>query len=190
MNPPLRTQYENVAKLPLSLQKDAIESLAKQEVSKILEAIHRKSKESDIEFDVLLEIFRRGWMSGRGSDHLSEAEIGFNRVNSFLAGGLARRLNSDLIMEMDDYHKRKDERRKKFEASKGMKLKTCPACNGSGHYDSTGSPKCASCNGTGKVRESIKEDMGINTPSDDMVCDHDEPSPGEKLKSKLRRKKK
>ena len=89
-------------------------------------------------------------------------------------------------MEMDDYHKRKDERRKKY----GMKLKTCPACNGSGHYDTTGSPKCAACNGTGKVRESIKEDIGINTPADDMVCDHDEPTPGEKLKSKLRKKKK
>ena len=35
----------------------------------------------------------------------------------------------------------------------------------------------------------LNEDMGINTPSDDMVCDHDEPTPGEKLKSKLRKKK-
>ena len=95
----MRTQYENVAKLPLSLQKDAIESLAKQEVSKILEAIHRKSKESDIEFDVLFEVFKRGWYSNRGSEHLTEAEIGFNRVNSFLAGGLARRLDADLVME-------------------------------------------------------------------------------------------
>ena len=63
VNPPLRTQYENVAKLPLSLQKDAIESLAKQEVSKILEAIHRKSEESDFDFDVLFEVFKRGWHS-------------------------------------------------------------------------------------------------------------------------------
>ena len=40
------------------------------------------------------------------------------------------------------------------------------------------------------MNDPIKEDMGINTPSDDMVCDRDEPTPGEKLKSKLRRKKK
>ena len=33
------------------------------------------------------------------------------------------------------------------------KLIICIACNGSGHYDNTGSPKCSSCNGTGKVRE-------------------------------------
>ena len=49
--------------------------------------------------DILFQVFKRGWFSGRGSDHLSEAEIGFNRVNSFLAGGLARRLDEDLIME-------------------------------------------------------------------------------------------
>jgi DnaJ-class molecular chaperone len=26
----------------------------------------------------------------------------------------------------------------------------CSACNGSGKYDNTGSPKCGACNGTGK----------------------------------------
>ena len=26
----------------------------------------------------------------------------------------------------------------------------CIACNGSGYYDVTGSPKCSSCNGIGK----------------------------------------
>ena len=106
--------------------------LAKQEVSKILEAIHRKSKESDIEFDVLFEVFKRGYMTGKDKyNHLVPQEIGFNRVNSWLAGGLARRLDADLC-----------------------------------------------------------EEMGSNTPADDMVCDHDEPTPGEKLKSKLRKKKK
>lgn len=33
------------------------------------------------------------------------------------------------------------------------KLVTCTACNGSGCYDSTNSPKCGRCNGTGKERE-------------------------------------
>ena len=28
--------------------------------------------------------------------------------------------------------------------------KYCIACNGSGYYDHNGSPKCSSCNGTGK----------------------------------------
>lgn len=30
------------------------------------------------------------------------------------------------------------------------KVLPCLACNGTGHYDNTGSPKCESCNGTGK----------------------------------------
>lgn len=29
----------------------------------------------------------------------------------------------------------------------------CLACNGSGRYDTTGSPKCGACRGTGKERK-------------------------------------
>lgn len=31
-----------------------------------------------------------------------------------------------------------------------LKDKKCVACNGSGRYDSNGSPKCGACEGTGK----------------------------------------
>ena len=131
VNPPLRTQYEAIAALPPSLQADAVAVLAEQETEKILSSLAEKAENHDVDFDVLFQVFKRGWFSGRGSDHLTEAEIGFNRVNSWLAGGLARRLDADLV-----------------------------------------------------------EDMGINTPSDDMVCDRDEPTPGEKLKNRLRKKRK
>lgn len=30
----------------------------------------------------------------------------------------------------------------------------CNACNGSGHYDNTGSPECGSCNGSGSTKPS------------------------------------
>jgi len=30
------------------------------------------------------------------------------------------------------------------------KERKCYACNGSGHYDTNGSPKCGACGGTGK----------------------------------------
>lgn len=30
--------------------------------------------------------------------------------------------------------------------------KKCVACNGSGYYDTTNSPSCSSCNGTGKEK--------------------------------------
>jgi hypothetical protein len=132
INPPLRTQYEAIKTLPPLMREDAIAALAEREVAKMLDALHAKAEEHGINFDILFEVFRRGWFSGRGSDHLSEAESAFNRVNSFLADGLARKLDADLLLE----------------------------------------------------------DMGINTPSDDMVCDHDNPTPGEKLKNRLRKKKK
>lgn len=32
----------------------------------------------------------------------------------------------------------------------------CYACNGSGYYDNTGSPKCSSCGGTGKRKKQMK----------------------------------
>ncbi len=48
---------------------------------------------------------------------------------------------------------RKEARRIHFEQNvKGWKLRPCLACNGSGHYDHNGSPKCGACNGTGKGR--------------------------------------
>jgi len=128
VNPPLRTQYEAIEALPPSLQADAVAALAEQETEKILSALAEKAEDHGVDFDILFEVFRRGWMgSPRGWSHLTEAEIGFNRVNSFLAGGLARRLDADL-----------------------------------------------------------QEDT-IGT--DNLVCDHDEPTPGEKLKSKLRKRK-
>ena len=36
------------------------------------------------------------------------------------------------------------------ELDRSPKTKPCVACNGSGRYDSAGSPKCSACNGTGK----------------------------------------
>ena len=35
----------------------------------------------------------------------------------------------------------------------GWTLQKCVACNGSGYYDHNESPKCTSCEGTGKVRQ-------------------------------------
>lgn len=58
---------------------------------------------------------------------------------------------------MDDWKKRKEERTKAYWASHGKKLVKCLACNGSGWYDGTNKwgrqPKCGSCKGKGKVRE-------------------------------------
>ncbi len=44
----------------------------------------------------------------------------------------------------------------------GWKLRNCTACNGSGHYDSNGSPRCGCCDGTGKERYNTE---APNTPN-------------------------
>ena len=48
---------------------------------------------------------------------------------------------------------RKEERRREFEAAKGLKMVACTACSGSGRYDHDGSPACGACGGSGRVRE-------------------------------------
>lgn len=53
-------------------------------------SLYRKSEQSSIPFDILEEVYRRGY-----SEQLSEQD-GFNRVNSFISDGLARKLDEDL----------------------------------------------------------------------------------------------
>lgn len=42
---------------------------------------------------------------------------------------------------------------KYFVKKENIVKKKCSACNGSGHYDNTGSPECSSCSGTGYEKE-------------------------------------
>lgn len=57
---------------------------------------------------------------------------------------------------MSTWLERKQERREHYaKYVHGWKLVKCIACNGSGRYDNTGSPKCGCCDGTGKVREKV-----------------------------------
>jgi DnaJ-class molecular chaperone len=55
------------------------------------------------------------------------------------------------IIAMNDYELRKAHRRDLY--LKGSKMVICVACNGSGRYDNTNSPKCRACDGKGKVKE-------------------------------------
>lgn len=52
-----------------------------------------------------------------------------------------------------NFHERKKERTENFfQNIYRWRLRTCTACNGSGHYDSFHSPKCSSCDGSGRER--------------------------------------
>lgn len=56
-----------------------------------------------------------------------------------------------------DWIDRKKKRTEEYMKNHGKKMIKCIACNGSGYYDNTINgkiPKCSSCKGTGKERES------------------------------------
>ncbi|HDM8093431.1 TPA: hypothetical protein PXN44_004325 [Yersinia enterocolitica] len=54
---------------------------------------------------------------------------------------------------MFTFHERKKERADYYQRFvHGWKLRACSACNGTGHYDHDGSPRCGACDGTGKER--------------------------------------
>jgi RecJ-like exonuclease len=82
---------------------------------------------------------------------------------------LIETINELFVEEMDDYQSRKAARKAHYEKYvKGWKKVPCSACNGSGRYDDTGSPKCGACRGTGKERISpeqyVKHKMKTDFP--------------------------
>jgi DnaJ-class molecular chaperone len=60
------------------------------------------------------------------------------------------------------FAERKAERTKEYMKWHGAKKHICSACNGSGYYDNTGSPKCGCCDGKGWYIEPklIEEERG------------------------------
>lgn len=65
---------------------------------KAFEALIEKAEAHGIPFDVIMEVYERG-MFDPPPEHLSQEQHAFNRINSFIAGGKAREIDSDLIGE-------------------------------------------------------------------------------------------
>ena len=64
-----------------------------------------------------------------------------------------RRCREKTVRRQGTFASRKQERATYyFRFVHGWRLVKCVACNGSGYYDDTGSPRCSSCEGTGKER--------------------------------------
>jgi hypothetical protein len=63
----------------------------------ITESLKKKSKKSGIPLKVVVEVFRRGVLSWNESSKIDKIQTGFNRVNSFIAEGLARKLDAQLL---------------------------------------------------------------------------------------------
>lgn len=65
-----------------------------------LDSLQKKSEEHLVEMNVLLAVFKRGMDSWKPNEKkLTKEQIAFGRVNSFLSGGKAAQLDSDLYEE-------------------------------------------------------------------------------------------
>jgi len=59
-------------------------------------SIYKKSSNSGFSTGILEEVYRRGYSSWDESFDISPEQLGFDRVNSFIAGGFASQLDEDL----------------------------------------------------------------------------------------------
>jgi DnaJ-class molecular chaperone len=66
------------------------------------------------------------------------------------------------------FAERKAERTKEYMRWSGAKKQFCYACNGTGYYDNTGSPKCGCCGGKGWYREP-NTDFNLTQPAASQV---------------------
>src|SRR5262249_21121790 len=64
--------------------------------SRAFEALIKKADKAGLSLDVILEVYERG-MKDTSHPHLTREQNALNRVDSFIAGGLARKLDADLI---------------------------------------------------------------------------------------------
>ena len=63
--------------------------------SSAFEALLKKATKSNLPLNIVLEIYQRGFKD-QAYPNLTPEQKAFNRVNSFIAGGLARKLDADL----------------------------------------------------------------------------------------------
>ena len=76
----------------LNCEKSAVDLLD----NKAKLSLYKKSSETGIPINVLEEVFIRGYASWDGDFSRNPVQLGFNRVNSFVAGGYASQLDEDL----------------------------------------------------------------------------------------------
>jgi len=65
-------------------------------------SLYKKSQKSGFPVNVLEEVYRRGANMWREDFGCTKEQFAFERINSFIAGGLARELDEDLISESVD----------------------------------------------------------------------------------------
>lgn len=86
-------------------------------------AIYKKSQTSGFSTDVLEEVYLRGYSIWNESFAETPEQLGFGRINSFIAGGFAAKLDEDLVSERRGLWYNIDAKRKRIEAGSGEKMR-------------------------------------------------------------------
>ena len=67
--------------------------------SSVTVALKKKSEKSGYDFETLAEVYYRGVQSWNEGSNSNPMQFGFNRVNSFINGGRASRVDEDLVVK-------------------------------------------------------------------------------------------
>ena len=86
-------------------------------------AIYKKSQISGISTDILEEVYRRGYSIWNKSFVEKPEQLGFGRINSFIAGGFAAQLDEDLVSERKGLWANIHAKRKRIAAGSGEKMR-------------------------------------------------------------------
>ncbi len=86
-------------------------------------AIYKKSQTSGFSTDVLEEVYYRGYSIWNRSFRETPEQLGFGRINSFIAGGFAAQLDEDLVSERKGLWYYINAKRKRIAAGSGEKMR-------------------------------------------------------------------
>lgn len=69
----------------------------------VINTLMNKAIDAGIDHTILEQVFQRGWDAWNDTKKVGQQEYAFNRVNSFLSGGLARDMDIDLVYTNEEF---------------------------------------------------------------------------------------
>jgi len=117
------SEEENSLQSPQLVFNEQQEGVAVVLSEKETVALYKKSHQTGYSFDTLQEVYRRGYLSW--DLHLNESpeQTAFNRVNSFIAGGKAAKMDEDLMEKKRGLWDNIHAKRKRIKAGSGERMR-------------------------------------------------------------------
>jgi hypothetical protein len=138
-------------------------------------SLYKKSENSGIPFDTILEVFKRGYAVS-----LNEQEA-FNRVNSFIAGGRAMYMDNDLVEKRglwDNIHAK----RERIKHGSGEHMRK-PGSKGAPTPEALKASQTEEYTGAEKVSHDFRKPASRFDATDELVKVYKEFTPGQTIKT-------